>query len=317
VPSELVAAQTKALTDVVAAAVQAVRGEEDEVLRLVQTGASRNALARLAKLRAAVQRLQGVVDENGKVWLRQAMPLAYTEGGVAAVTTIGAGDEFAWTQPHVEALQRMIGGAYDDLLHASQEAGRTSAGFAERVRRAVAGLPAQLIAQRTPGQAGRQIARELADGGLTGVVYKDGSRFGVDHYVGMVARTNTALAYNDASFLEYQDAGVKYLEVFDGPSCGWRSHDDSDKADGTVRPIDDCIAFSIAHPNCQRAFGARLDVASKSEARQAVSLRTDAQRADAAAVEQQQLTAAATRAQTRVSARSVAAVQARHARRSA
>jgi hypothetical protein len=72
----------------------------------------------------------------------------------------------------------------------------------------------------------------------------------------LIAVTETATAYNLAGLTAYTDSGiVKVVEVFDGEGCGWLNHDDSDKANGTLRSVDEAVEHPIAHPRCQRAFG--------------------------------------------------------------
>ena len=74
----------------------------------------------------------------------------------------------------------------------------------------------------------------------------------------MIARTETANVYNHLAIAGYDAGGVASVIVFDGPDCGWTSHDDLDKANGTVRTLVDARANVIAHPNCGRAFGAAV-----------------------------------------------------------
>ena len=50
-------------------------------------------------------------------------------------------------------------------------------------------------------------------------------------------------------------------QVFDGFDCGWTTHTDPDKANGTVRTIEAAAEAPISHPRCRRAFGPRPDVA--------------------------------------------------------
>lgn len=72
-----------------------------------------------------------------------------------------------------------------------------------------------------------------------------------------IALTETANAYNQASLAGYATTGlVEKVEVFDGDGCGWTSHDDPDLANGSIRTLDEGQRQVIAHPRCQRAFGA-------------------------------------------------------------
>ena len=68
-----------------------------------------------------------------------------------------------------------------------------------------------------------------------------------------IVRTELALAHQHASHEEYKRLGVTVVEIFDGSDCGWRSHGDSDKANGSFRKLSDAERYPIAHPNCLRA----------------------------------------------------------------
>lgn len=74
----------------------------------------------------------------------------------------------------------------------------------------------------------------------------------------MIARTETANVYNHLALSGYEEGGYGSVIVFDGPDCGWTSHDDLDKANGTVRTLAEAREHPIAHPNCGRAFGAHV-----------------------------------------------------------
>lgn len=73
-----------------------------------------------------------------------------------------------------------------------------------------------------------------------------------------IARTETANIYNHLALAGYDEGGIGSVLVFDGDDCGWTSHDDLDKADGTVRTLAEARKHVIAHPNCGRAFGAHI-----------------------------------------------------------
>lgn len=69
-----------------------------------------------------------------------------------------------------------------------------------------------------------------------------------------IARTESAFATNEATAQAYEAEGIDRVEVFDGASCGWTSHDDPLKAHGRVVSVAAARRQPIAHPNCQRAF---------------------------------------------------------------
>lgn len=76
----------------------------------------------------------------------------------------------------------------------------------------------------------------------------------------LIALTETGNAFNRSSLAAYESTGfVTVCEVFDGPDCGWSSHDDPSLAHGSKRRLEACQAQPLSHPRCQRAFGASLD----------------------------------------------------------
>lgn len=75
----------------------------------------------------------------------------------------------------------------------------------------------------------------------------------------LIAQTETGNAFNRSALAGYASTGlVDFVEVFDGPDCGWTRHDDPDLAHGSVRALREAMQHSLSHPRCQRAFGASL-----------------------------------------------------------
>jgi hypothetical protein len=69
-----------------------------------------------------------------------------------------------------------------------------------------------------------------------------------------IARTESAVTYNQASAAGWRDSGlVEKVVIVDGLGCGWESHDDPDEADGTIRTLEEFEAQPISHPNCVRS----------------------------------------------------------------
>lgn len=75
-----------------------------------------------------------------------------------------------------------------------------------------------------------------------------------------IARTEMALIDQEAAHDRYKAAGLTHVRIYDGSDCGWTSHDDPDKANGTIRTIDDARAHPLAHPNCVRASAPEVEV---------------------------------------------------------
>lgn len=65
----------------------------------------------------------------------------------------------------------------------------------------------------------------------------------------MIARTESAVAYNMGATHAYEDAGVKKVEVLDGDS-----DDECASANGQVWTLQEARDNPIAHPACVRAF---------------------------------------------------------------
>jgi hypothetical protein len=91
----------------------------------------------------------------------------------------------------------------------------------------------------------------------TGRILGGGTAYGSRSY--LVALTETASAWNVAATESYRASGIGFVEVFDGPDCGWSRHDDPDLAHGSIRSLAEAKAQPLSHPRCQRAFGAAVN----------------------------------------------------------
>jgi hypothetical protein len=82
-----------------------------------------------------------------------------------------------------------------------------------------------------------------------------------------VTTANTAAART-----ALDELGTEWVEVRDGADCGWTSHDDPDRANRTLRTVQDALAHPSAHPNCQRELLPRLDLIGRTEIRSGAPL---------------------------------------------
>lgn len=87
-----------------------------------------------------------------------------------------------------------------------------------------------------------ELASKLAD------VAADSRAFSAERAL-MIARTETAIAYNHGAALGYKQAGIEKVEVSDGDG-----DDECAEADGQVWDVAQALAEPIAHPNCTRSF---------------------------------------------------------------
>lgn len=65
----------------------------------------------------------------------------------------------------------------------------------------------------------------------------------------MIARTETAIAYNTGAVLSYRQNGIDEVEVSDGDE-----DEECSEADGEVWDLDEALSNPTAHPNCRRSF---------------------------------------------------------------
>jgi hypothetical protein len=234
--------------------------------RAVLNPAAGRRRARLIEVRRSIEKILDEVDATSRQWIKTQLPRAYGYGAATGAQQAG-GSFVEWTTIHTDAVQQLATDTFDDLLKATRYVRRD----VKRVIREAGKRMAELAVStdRTAVGAGRELSRFLEQRGLAAVRYANGARHGLDEYGQMVIRTKTALAYNEGSLNGAQEAGAKYVEVFDGPGCGWSGHEDPTQALGMIISIDEARAHPISHPNCRRSFGARPDITTKKQARAA------------------------------------------------
>lgn len=217
---------------------------------------------RLRQLAAEVERLADGLDTQAHRWLTTRFPEVYAMGAEPAVTATGR--PFGWAQAHVDAVNELAADAYDDLLAATRFMRRDVKTFIREAARGAARV--SIIEGDTARQAGRALARELSERGITAVRYSNGARHTIADYSDVVLRTKTAQAFNAGTLNQARASGVEFFECFDGPDCGLVSHDDGEKVNGRIYPADTAMAYSIAHPRCARSWGPRPDIAAARDA---------------------------------------------------
>lgn len=240
---------------------------------------------RLDEFVEALVVFQEVFQAEAARFVRGDLPTIYARAAQAAID----GVPFSWTPFHVDAVTELARDTYEDLLRRSQEAGRVGATFVRAVRRAGREQVPSIPEGVTATEAGRAFQVELEDRyGISSVTYRNGAVHTAREYTQMIARSKTAVAMNLGALNRWSEYGVAYVEVFDGSQCGWRGHDDPDRANGSIRRASEAVAYPISHPNCRRAFGPRPDIRTAKDARTAQPTTTAAQRADQAQAEREQ-----------------------------
>lgn len=275
---------------------QRVEVQRERVLRSTEEGAKARALARLAEFQAAVEDYQRQVETLAAEYVRVVVG-EYAAGAAAGAAAVGISN--TWTMADRNALASLASDSYGDLLRRSQDAGQTAERFARAVRSTAGEFIPGGASGQTLQQAGRDWRKALEERyRVSSVVYADGSMRSIRDYTDMAVRTKGRVAYNAGALARFADAGVEYVEVYDGPDCGWTQHDDPDRAHGSIRSAAEAAEYAIAHPRCRRSFGPRPDVTTERERREARAFSDDVEPAELMP-EPARTSAAAQRAESR------------------
>jgi hypothetical protein len=196
-------------------------------------------------------------------WAATDLPLIYREG---AWTILDNADRrqatFTWTARHQAAVTGLSAQYYADLTSRIQEAIRRARAFLRAAQDAARGTAERL-----------DITALRRDHPLETVVYANNARHPVDSWARSALTWQAVTTANTAAARTALDElGTEWVEIRDGADCGWTSHDDPDRANRTLRTVQDALAHPSAHPNCAREFLPRLDLIGRTEIRSGAAL---------------------------------------------
>lgn len=222
--------------------------------RMPHTGAT------LEEFKSAIRVFRQRVDQEAQQFVQRQLPHLYVVGAQSAAEALDV--TFSWTTIHRDALQSLAADSYADFLRRSQEAERMANQFYRAAREAARReVPLLVAGNTTAKKAAKSLAERLAaEHKLTHVVYRNGARVQVRVWAEAATLAKSAVAYNAGTLNRTRQAGVTMVEVFDGLDCGWTTHQDTDKANRTVRTIEDGAEWPISHPRCRRGFSPRPDL---------------------------------------------------------
>lgn len=209
---------------------------------------------------AAFNRAAGAFAER---WAAQDLPVIYREGAWTLLDNAGRRQSvFSWTARHQAAITGLSAQYYADITSRIQEALRRARAFLRAAQDAARGTADQL-----------DIEALRQDHPLDTVIYANNNHHPVDAWARSCITWQAVTTANSAAARTALDQlGVEWLEVRDGPECGWTSHDDPDRANRTLRTVQDALAYPSAHPHCVREFLPRLDLRGRTEIRSGAPL---------------------------------------------
>ena len=183
------------------------------------------------------------------------LPLVYREGAWTILDNADRrNDLFTWTDRHRAAITGLSAQYYADLT------GRIS----EALRRARAFLRAAQDAARNTIAARIDTAALRRDHPLDTVIYANNARHPVDAWASAALTWQAVTTANTAAARTALDElGTEFVEIRDGADCGWTSHDDPDRANRTVRTVQDALAHPTSHAHCVRELLPRVDLAGR------------------------------------------------------
>ena len=192
-------------------------------------------------------------------WASTDLPVIYREG---AWTLLENADRrtslFGWTGRHQAAVTAASAQYYADLTTRITEA----------LRRARAFLRAAQDAARDPGMNRVDTEALRRSHSLDTVVYANNARHPVEAWARAALTWQAVSTANTAAARTALDElGTEWLEVRDGADCGWTSHDDPDRANRTLRTVQDALTHPSAHPHCVRELLPRLDLIGRTDIR--------------------------------------------------
>jgi len=221
------------------------------------TGARlRAAIAAFNTSLGAFARAAGAFAER---WASTDLPLIYREG---AWTLLDNADRrqstFTWTARHQAAITAASAQYYADLTNRITEA----------LRRARVFLRAAQDASRDTTRGTFDIAALREQHPLDTVVYANNARHPVDSWARAAITWQAVTTANTAAArTAFDELGTEWVEISDGPGCGWRDHQDEDKANRTLRTVQDALAHPTSHAHCVRELLPRLDLIGRTEIR--------------------------------------------------
>lgn len=218
--------------------------------RRLTAPALRTAQARFATATAAFDRDATAI---AAAWASRDLPVAYRDGALGALRRARADTTtWTWTSAHQTAVTALTAGFYTDLVRRISEAVRRAQAFARAVTTAARNR--DLLAAAQVAELGQAYP-------LGTVIYANQARHPAQSWAASALIAQATIAANNGTLeAAMRDLGCRWVQIADGPECGWVDHPDTDHADHTLRSVQEAAAYPIAHPGCRRELIPRPDL---------------------------------------------------------
>lgn len=231
-----------------------IRQQQTELIQNLEYISS-GSRSRLTKYERAISGELDHLFYAAHAWADTGLVDAYTSGWR------GVFKDQPFTIP-VQGLERIdaIRAEYRQRLNEMERyVRRDTQRFTKQMRR----MPADEIAKKAKGNLEQTLGIKTVeqDVHIGGKVVQ--RHYRLDDYGKMQTRNATQRSYSAGVLDASETQKVKFVEVDDGPQCGWTSHNDPDRANGRIVSIDEARGNILSHPNCVRTFIPRPDLKGK------------------------------------------------------
>lgn len=218
-------------------------------------GRTRRIREALAGFNVAVAEFDRRARALAERWAAQDLPVAYRDGAVRALRVASRDVQlFNWTADHQVAITGLTAPFWVDLIRRITEAVRRAQAFARAAQDAV----------RTTARV--DAAALLDEHPLDTVIYANRARHPVHSWAASALSWQGVVTANHGAINTARlELDAEWMEVRDGPACGWVNHPDTDHADGTIRSIEECATYPSAHHGCIREFYPRPDLTGRTD----------------------------------------------------
>ncbi|WP_273634128.1 hypothetical protein [Streptomyces muensis] len=208
----------------------------------------------LAAFTAATARFNTDVGALVERWTAVDLPRAYRLGAEdalrsALLTPDARRAAFEWSPTHQDVLSVLTAACYPVLIRRITDIVRRAQAFARAATAAARALDPPTtddLATQHP---------------LDTVPYGRGTQHPAASWArAALSAQSVTVANTGALTATTADLEARWVQVTDGPECGWTSHPEPDRAHDTLRSAEEAAIYPIAHPGCLRRFIPRPDL---------------------------------------------------------